>query len=136
MVTSVNETPIVYSPHTERHYMWLQPARRRLRAFHADRLLADTEQAVRVVEVGHALLDPVLYFPPEALVAPLPPADRDTTWCPLKGRAVYYDLVDETGAVAATAAAWSYTDPILAAQALTGLVAFDPKAVTIVDEPL
>lgn len=136
MAPSVNETPVVYSPHTERHYMWLQPARRRLRAFHGERLLAETERAVRVVEVGHGLLDPVVYFPPEALVAPLPPAAHDTTWCPLKGRAVYYDLVDEAGSVAVPAAAWSYTDPILAAQALTGLVAFDPKAVTIVDAPL
>ena len=81
-------------------------------------LIADTDDAVRVLETSHP---PVYYLPiadfaPAALVAA-----AGTSFCEFKGAARYFDV--HGGGVMRPAAAWTYPDPSPGFDALVGRVA-------------
>lgn len=126
----------VHNPSDPRHFMRIKPLGRRLRLFHDGALIAETTDALRVLEAGRDLYDPALYLPREAIAAPLGPLDL-TTHCPIKGDAVYFNLLDAPGgAVRVAKIAWSYEAPIPAAAALAGRVSFYPQHVTVEESPL
>lgn len=106
------------------HFMWLQSVERRVSIYFENLLLAVTTDALRVIEVGRDVYEPVLYLPKQDICAELRP-NGITTRCPLKGDASYHDLLDATGRVAAADAAWAYQTPIDIAKPLAGRVAFD-----------
>jgi uncharacterized protein (DUF427 family) len=56
------------------------------------------------------------------------------TWCPYKGEASYYDIVDGDG-TDLTAAIWYYGDPFPAVADIKGYVAFYANRVTITATP-
>ena len=94
------------------------------------------ESAVRVLEAGKDLYDPVLYLPAEDVTPRLRRDTAQSSHCPLKGDAAYFDLVDAEGAVQVPKIAWSYPEPPAFASDLAGRVAFYAKHVTIEDSPL
>jgi uncharacterized protein (DUF427 family) len=53
------------------------------------------------------------------------------TWCPYKGEASYYDIVDGEDGAYLDAAVWYYDDPFPAVAEIKGHVAFYPDRVTI-----
>jgi uncharacterized protein (DUF427 family) len=53
------------------------------------------------------------------------------TWCPYKGKASYYDIVDGEDGAYLDAAVWYYDDPFPAVAEIKGHVAFYPDRVTI-----
>ena len=99
----------------------LEPAAARIRARFAHQVLADSTEAVRVVRPGFA---PVYY---------IPPADVQTQYLvPITTRPVcacfmpawyFHVMVEEC---VATAAAWSFPDPLPAYEALRDYIAFAP----------
>ena len=88
------------SPH---HFMVAKPIDRRVRIWHGERLIADTNDAFCLIEVGRRALDPVIYVPPEDIVVRLESLDK-TTHCPLKGDASYYAVDGEE-------VGWAYLEP-------------------------
>ncbi len=128
-------TATIHNPGEPRHFMRIKPVPRRIRVLFDDELLAETTNALRLLEVGKDFYDPILYIPELDIGAPLKPIGRKTH-CPLKGDASYFDLVDADGTVRHKEIAWSYADAFDFAAELKGHVAFRPDLVTIEDAPL
>lgn len=120
----------IENPNEPRHFALLRPAPRLVEVLRAGRVLARTRAALRLLEHGRELYDPVLYLPAADLEAEL--AERpETTHCPLKGDALYFDLLSPAGGVEAGKIAWSYPQPLGFASTLAGRVAFYADKVTI-----
>jgi len=113
------------NPGNAEHFMAIKPVPRRIRVYCGARLIADTLEAVRVLEVFGKIYDPVVYVPPGDLVEPLQPIDK-STHCPLKGDAAYFAFDGEE-------IGWSYPAPFEFSVALAGRHAFWPDKVRIVE---
>jgi len=113
----------IANPSNPRHFMVLKPIERRIRVFTGDTLIADTMSAVRLIEVGKTIYDPLVYVPTADLCHNLDPLEKSTT-CPLKGEAAYFALEGEE-------IGWAYPDPYDFARALKGYQAFWPHKVRI-----
>lgn len=97
----------------------LEPVTRRVRIVFAGETIADTTEALRVLETSHP---PVYYLPPSAFAeCTLEPAAGAASVCEWKGAATYWDI--RAGARVARKAAWSYANPTLAYAALRDHIA-------------
>jgi len=132
-ITLARET--IHNPKEPRHFMRIKPGKGRVRILREGRLLAESETALRLLEVGRDLYDPVLYLPRDDVVAKLAGADK-RTHCPLKGDARYYDLCGDNDNVEAVEIAWSYEETFDFATELRDLIAFDAKQVVIEERPI
>ncbi|MFE8033691.1 DUF427 domain-containing protein [Thiohalocapsa marina] len=91
------------------------PDPRPVEIYAGERLLARSEQAIRVLETGSP---PVFYLPPEAFdQALITPAAR-RTFCEWKGEAEYFDVQGSEGRI--TNALWRYPRPTAEAKAIAG----------------
>lgn len=111
----------------------VEPCTRRVTIVHGGEVVADSVDALRVLETSHP---PGIYVPPSDVAAHLEPSDR-TTWCEYKGRAVYWDL--HAGGRVVADAAWSYPDPASGFEAIAGYLSFYPGRVDearLDDEPV
>ena len=127
-------TETIHRPDEPRHFMRLRPTGRRIRVLREGSVLADSGDALRVIEVGRDVYDPKIYFP-EGHVAARLKRNQKSTHCPLKGDAVYYDLVDEQDEMLCAEIAWAYPEPFDFATGLEGRIAFYPDKVTIEESP-
>ncbi|MDJ0630017.1 MAG: DUF427 domain-containing protein [Rhodobacter sp.] len=118
----------IHNPAEPRHFMSLKPVTGRVRILMGNLVLADSTDALRVLEVGEGVYDPVVYMPKTDVRTELHRNARQTH-CPLKGDAVYFDLDSEESI------AWSYPDPHGFASGLAGRVAFYTDRVTIEESP-
>jgi uncharacterized protein (DUF427 family) len=132
-VTLAHDT--IHNPDEPRHFMRIKPVKTRVRVLLDGRVLAESQRALRVLEAGRDLYDPVLYFPASDVRAKLSPVDK-RTFCPLKGHASYFDLVSDDGRVDVPEIAWSYRETFDFAAALKDLVAFDAARVAIEEHPV
>ncbi len=114
---------VIRNPGNAAHFMALKPIKRRVRIYAGETLLADTANAVRLVEVGRGVYDPLVYVPAEDLQVALEPLEK-STHCPLKGDASYHGYRGEE-------IAWSYDRPFDFAQGLARRHAFWPEKVRI-----
>lgn len=124
-----------HNPKDLRHYMRIKPVARRVKVIRDGVVLAESTRAVRVLEVGRDLYDPVFYLPIEDVSARLGRIER-SSHCPIKGDAAYFDLLGDDGAVAVGSIAWSYETPIEMAAELKGRIAFYAEHVAFEDMPL
>ena len=124
----------IHNPGDPRHYMRIKPVGGRVRIRLGDRVLADSRNALRLLEAGRDVYDPVLYIPMADVRATLAPVEK-RTYCPLKGQASYFDLVSEENEVEASEIAWSYRETLDMADEIKDLVAFDAARVTIEEHP-
>lgn len=115
----------IHNPDEARHFMRVKPVGRQVRVRLGPLLLAETEAALYVLEVGKDVYDPVIYVPRDAVVVPLEES-RKQTHCPIKGDARYFHLADEQGGPMHQDIAWAYPEPVPQSAALAGAVAFDP----------
>lgn len=127
---------VIHRVDEPRHFMHLKPLSRRVCLWLADTLLTETTDAVRLVEVGRDVYDPVIYVPWDAVLVPLQEQPETRTHCPLKGDARYYDLLNDNGEVIHPGLAWAYREPLDGAEALASLLAFDPAVITVEEGPL
>ena len=130
-VTMAEDT--IHNPADGRHLMKLKPISRRVQALFDGRLLAESTSAIRVLEVGHDLYDPMIYFPKDAVTGSLVASEAKQTHCPLKGDATYFNLLGNDQTLLATKIAWSYEQTFDFAAGLNGLIAFEPSLVTITE---
>jgi uncharacterized protein (DUF427 family) len=98
---------------------------RRVRVELAGTLLADSTDALRVLETSHP---PTIYVPPADVPAELLAlSDRPMSWCEFKGAADYLDAT--IGSRSYPAIAWSYPQPSPGYEALSDHIAFYPGRV-------
>jgi uncharacterized protein (DUF427 family) len=100
----------------------LVPCTRRVRIELGGVTIADSHDALRVLETSHP---PTIYVPPaDILPGALRPVPRRTSFCEWKGTARYLDVL--AGDRVEAAAAWTYPDPVERYAALRDHVAFYP----------
>ncbi len=133
-VTLATET--IHNPKEPRHFMRIKPAGRRVRILRHGKVLAESAAALRVIEAGRDIYDPVLYLPRSDVKAALAPAEKDRTYCPIKGHASYFDLLGEDGSVEQPEIAWSYEDALDCAAEFKDHIAFYASHVVIEEHPL
>ena len=104
--------------------MRIKPVAATVRIRRGDTLLAETTDALRVLETGRDVYDPVIYVPERDVTGMLEPVGDKATHCPLKGDCSYF-------ALDGLEIAWTYDRPLDIADALYGHVAFYPDKVTI-----
>ena len=118
----------VARPDEPTHFMRLKPVHRRVTIKKGDAVVATTTRAIRLLEVGRDLYDPVFYIPKGDVTSALDPIQGKSTHCPLKGDASYWSHAGEE-------IAWSYDAPRDYADALRGLIAFDASKVSVTESP-
>jgi len=115
----------IRNPANDAHFMVIKDVSRRIRVYRGDTLIADTRSALRVIEFGKSVYDPVVYVPAADLKVTFQTVEK-STHCPIKGDAGYVSLAEEE-------IGWIYRDPIDFARRLTGHYAFWPDKVRIVE---
>lgn len=115
----------IRNPANPSHLMVIRPVRRTVRVHVGDTLIAKTQNALRVMEMGKSLYDPTLYIPASDVVVSLEPVDKSTR-CPLKGDASYVSFNGDE-------IAWAYDRPLDISKQLAGHFAFWPDKVRITE---
>ena len=123
-ITAAHEHTI-HRPDAVRHFMRFKPVHATVTVRRGDRVLARSDAAMRLTEIGHDIYDPVFYIPAGDVVADLAPVPDRSTHCPLKGDASYFTDID------GTTIAWTYDRPLAFSAMLEGHVAFYPNLVTV-----
>jgi len=111
----------IRNPANPHHFMVVRPVGRRVRISVGDTMVAESENAVWVLEAGKSLYGPMVYLPTADIKVALGEMDK-SSHCPLKGDAVYFSLNGEE-------IAWSYAKPFGFAEQLAGHLAFWPSKV-------
>lgn len=125
----------IHNPAEPRHFMALKPIERTVIILLGQAPLAETRRALRLVEVGRDVYQPAVYLPMEDVHASLLENER-TSHCPLKGEAIYFDLMGTDGGVVIKDIAWAYPEPYDFAPELAGLLSFYTDKLTMVEAPL
>ncbi|GAB4352169.1 MAG: DUF427 domain-containing protein [Oricola sp.] len=114
----------IHNPDNDAHFMRIKPVAAKVRIRRGDALLAESNSALRLLETGRDVYDPVIYVPEADVLGPLESVAEKSTHCPLKGDASYFAFGGEE-------IAWSYDRPLDIARQLHGHIAFYPDKVTI-----
>ncbi|AQQ07476.1 hypothetical protein B0E33_17165 [Roseibium algicola] len=113
------------NPENPDHLMVIKDVPRRIRIYQGAALLADSINAVRVLEIGKSFYDPVIYVPEADLKTRFGYVDK-STHCPIKGDASYISHDGEE-------IGWVYRSPVPMAEKLAGHYAFWPSKVRIIE---
>jgi uncharacterized protein (DUF427 family) len=114
----------IHNPDNDAHFMRIKPVQARIRVRRGDTLLVESDNALRVLETGRDVYDPVIYVPEIDVVGALEPVADKSTHCPLKGDCSYFTRDGQE-------IAWSYDRPLAIAEQLRGYIAFHANKVTI-----
>lgn len=110
------------------HPITIEPGMRRWRARFANRVIADTDDALILREADNA---PVIYFPRQDVAMEYMGRTDHRTHCPYKGDASYYTMTFAGDVVENVA--WSYEDPADAVEEIRERIAFDSAFVEVYD---
>ncbi len=103
----------------------VRPCLRRVRIELGGELIADSTEALRVLETSHP---PTIYLPPADVRGDLLEASRArSTWCEFKGAARYLDATVDGRTVPAVA--WTFPEPTVGYEAIRNHVSFYPGRV-------
>ena len=117
----------------KRHYAAIDPYNRQLTVTYNGQVLARTTKALILKEVAKSVYDPVFYIPKEDLTIELE-AENKSSYCPIKGDASYWNLLDDH--VDGDYFIWSYEDPHPRSKKIKGMVAFNSNLVSFLSEPM
>ncbi len=81
----------IRNPANHDHIMFVQPVTGRITVDASGTRVADSTNALRVIEIGKSVYEPRYYIPAADVTATLDALDK-TTHCPIKGDARYYAL--------------------------------------------
>jgi uncharacterized protein (DUF427 family) len=118
------ESLIIHNPENDAHFMRIRPVGATVRVSRSGSVLAASGNAVRVIETGRDVYDPVIYIPQTDVTGPLEAVAGKSTHCPLKGDASYFSLDGDV-------IAWTYNRALPWAEALRGHIAFYADKVAI-----
>lgn len=117
----------IHNPSNPRHMMQLDPVGQTLRIHFGDVLVAESDRAMRLLEIGKRAYAPQYYIPRQDVCVALTRTAR-STHCPLKGDASYFTI---DGLDGAEEIGWGYETPLDFAAQLSGHLAFDLRRVSI-----
>lgn len=103
---------------------------RRIRILAGDKLIANTNDAIELREVGYPVRQ---YIPRKDIAMQYLQRSEKTTYCPFKGDASYYSIVLDDRTI--ENAAWSYEQPFPAMADIRERIAFDAGLVEENSEP-
>jgi len=114
------------------HPIAIEPFSGQVRVTFAHHTVVDTSNALELREASH----PARYYVPLAEVdhGALRQSDT-TTYCPYKGEASYYDVIDPHTLQSVDDAVWHYRDPYPSVNEIAGHVAFYPNKVDVEVQP-
>ncbi|MCY0096037.1 DUF427 domain-containing protein [Hoeflea ulvae] len=115
----------IRNPANPNHLMVIRPIKRTVRVYVDGTLIAETQNALRVMEMGKSLYDPAIYVPASDITADLEPLEK-TSHCPIKGDASYVALNGNE-------IAWTYNNNLDISEQLAGHFAFWPDKVKITE---
>ncbi len=101
------------------HTITLEPLLGSVQVEAFGQVIAETSQAILLREGGYP---PVVYLPRDDVRFDLLQANSNTTYCPFKGEARYWDI--QAGGGGASAAVWGYDSPYDEVAQLSDYVAF------------
>lgn len=108
------------------HSISITPTRRRVRARYANHVIADTDEALVLNEADFPTWH---YFPVEDVEMAFLGRTGHVAHCPYKGDAATYTLTMEGDVLEDVAKI--YEEPLPAAEALRGRIAFDPRRIEV-----
>jgi uncharacterized protein (DUF427 family) len=124
----------IRNPNAHQHFMVVRSiAKKVVIRLPSGRKLAESSRAVRILESGKSLYDPVVYVPMDDIIVSLT-EQPNISKCPLKGTASYFTYRSE-GEIYENLA-WSYRELYEFSNFLKGLVAFYPDRVIIEEHPM
>lgn len=100
----------------------LEPVAGRVQVWLAGTLVADSTNALRVLETYHP---PTVYLPPDDVDTQVLKPLQGASFCEWKGTASYFDV--EAGPTRVERAAWAYFDTTPPYEALVGHLSFYPS---------
>jgi uncharacterized protein (DUF427 family) len=109
------------------HPITLERSTARVTVRRGSQVIAETSRALEMREASYPV---VLYIPIDDVDHDLLRPGDDHTWCPYKGEASYYDIVDGEG-TDLNASVWYYDHPFPAVADIKGHVAFYADRVAI-----
>ncbi len=113
------------------HPIFIQPNPARVVVSVADRVIADTRNALTLREADYK---PVQYIPAKDVDFSQLERTDHATYCPFKGDCSYYSI--PAGGKKSVNAVWSYQEPFRAVEQIKGHVAFYPDRVDEMAEQL
>ena len=112
------------------HPITIEPSKSRIVVRAGGKVVADTTRALSLKEASYPA---VLYIPLEDVNEHHVRSNELHTWCPYKGEASYYDIVEtDADGTDMDAAIWYYPDPFPAVASIKGHVAFYADRVSTV----
>ena len=121
-------------PDAPAHFMVLKPVNKRIIIRLPDgQILASSTNAIRLIEVGKTIYDPVLYLPRQDVSAAFE-KQVNSTHCPLKGDASYFTFKFDEQTLPDLA--WCYEKPLEFSRDIAGLMAFYPDKVIVEEHPV
>lgn len=117
----------------KRHYALIERYNRKMTVTHKGQVVAETDKALILKEVGKSLYNPVFYIPQEDIKVELEMDPVSRGACPIKGASNRWHLKENP-----TSAyfGWSYEDPLPKSKKLKGHMAFNAAYVTFISAPL
>ena len=128
-----NETMQV-TKQEKRHFFELGKPAQEVSIFYKDQEVAKTTKAFLLKELGKQIYDQVYYIPREDVNMEMFEINTNSSFCPIKGEASYFDLKYENEHVENIA--WSYEKPLPRAGRISEYLAFYPNQVTFKLSPL
>lgn len=123
------------SPNGAGHYHVADRYPYRVRALIDGVVVASSEAAMILKEVGASVYNPSFYFPAgDVELDHFQLEDGYTTRCPIKGDASYWHFTGPSGSI--ERAAWSYEEPVEYSQMIAGHVGFDQRFATLEISPV
>lgn len=122
-------TETIRNSNNPNHMMRVRPIKAEVSVHAGSVLLAKSSKALRLIEIGKDLYDPVVYVPKASLTQALLPVDDLTTHCPLKGDAHYFRLEGMQNPIA-----WIYDRALPFAAILQDHAAFYAQYVTMTEQ--
>ena len=116
-----------------RHYAVIDEYNRKLTLKYKDEIVADSERALILKEVGKTVYDPVFYFPKEDIKVELGREPQRKSFCPIKGDTTYWNLKENP---TDDYFAWSYEESLPRTKKIEGYIAFNQANITFISEPI
>lgn len=115
------------------HYTVIDNFERKLTIKRNEEVIAITENARILKEVGKSVYNPVFYFPKKDIKVELKEEKSRKSHCPIKGDATYWQPTDK---ITDDYFAWSYEEPLSQAKKIEGYIAFNLSNLTLISEPI
>ena len=116
-----------------RHYAVVDQFKRKLILKYKDEIVAESEDALILKEVGTSVYDPVFYLPKKDIKVKIEKESQRNSHCPIKGDATYWNFKENP---TEDYFAWSYEVAMSRAKKIEGYIAFNPVHITFVSAPI